>query len=292
MKYLKIIYRITLIAIGISILVLLIIIYARINNFDQKENIDHKNELFFTFYTVKQGDTINDIALAHNINPATIMNINNIRNSRAIPVGRELLIPNMDGFYYNIERNDTIDSISIEYNVDKNEILRINKIENERNIYIRSKIFIPISNIEYVMSNENNERQNINNIFIWPINGMILYNYGNNTLNNIDDDDFYDGIGIAAPYGTPIRAARAGRVESVGYDNIYGNFIIIRHSDDFKTLYGHLSSHNIRGGDYVDIDTVIGFVGSTGHASTANLHFIIYRNGESYNPILLLQDFR
>jgi hypothetical protein len=135
---------------------------------------------------------------------------------------------------------------------------------------------------------ENNE---INQLFHWPVKGEILFAYGRfNT--NCSDNSFHDGIDITSPSGTPIRALREGRIESVGYDNFYGNFVIIRHADGYKTLYGLLGSSDGKSGDYVNIDTVIGIMGISGINTTApKLHFTSYKDGSSINPRLLLQEY-
>jgi hypothetical protein len=138
------------------------------------------------------------------------------------------------------------------------------------------------------------ENNVINQLFHWPVKGEILFPYGRfNT--NCSDNSFHDGIDIAAPIGTPIKASMSGRIESIGNDNFYGNFVIIRHVDGYKTLYGLLGSSEGKSGDYVDINTVIGIMGISGRISgngtTSKLHFTIYKDGSSINPRLPLQEY-
>jgi hypothetical protein len=130
----------------------------------------------------------------------------------------------------------------------------------------------------------------------WPISGRIIHNYGytsSSCCGGYGERSFFDGLAISAPTGTSVRASIAGQVESVGYDDTYGNFVIIRHAGGYKTLYGHLESYNTRNGAYVDIDSVIGYVGNSGHSGHSSipyLHFTVYKDGLSCNPRTLLRN--
>ena len=93
------------------------------------------------------------------------------------------------------------------------------------------------------------------------------------------------GIDYAAPYGRRIWASGDGRIIYKGRKGGYGNCIIIRHSNGYKSLYGHLSRFaRIRRGQYVKQGKIIGYVGSTGRSTGPHLHFGIYKNGKAINP--------
>jgi murein DD-endopeptidase MepM/ murein hydrolase activator NlpD len=99
---------------------------------------------------------------------------------------------------------------------------------------------------------------------------------------------FHTGIDIPAPTGTPIHAAMAGTVIESSYNHVYGNHVIIRHHDGYKTLYGHMCKPSkLKYGDYVTVGQVIGYVGSTGESTGPHCHFTIYKNGRLLNPLLL-----
>lgn len=87
---------------------------------------------------------------------------------------------------------------------------------------------------------------------------------------------FHHGIDIAAPSGTPVRAARGGKVTLVasGWHG-YGNVIAIDHDDGKRTIYCHLSKFACRQGDTVQQGQVIGYVGSTGVSTGPHLHFMV-----------------
>lgn len=99
----------------------------------------------------------------------------------------------------------------------------------------------------------------------------------------------HKGIDFAAPIGTPIYAGGNGIVEYVGTNGGYGKYIRIRHNNEYKTAYAHLSSYKkgISKGVRVNQGEIIGYVGSTGRSTGPHLHYeIIYQN-KQINPLTL-----
>lgn len=87
--------------------------------------------------------------------------------------------------------------------------------------------------------------------------------------------------------GTPVIAAKSGRVEVVQRSNSgYGNMVLINHGDGYKTRYAHMvkGSMTVSVGDYVEAGQTIGKVGSTGNSTGPHLHFEVIVNGETQNP--------
>ena len=102
----------------------------------------------------------------------------------------------------------------------------------------------------------------------------------------------HTGIDIAAPAGTPIGAAAAGKVIFAGLNHGYGNMVIIEHPDGTLTRYGHAEKLLVKEGDEVASGEVIALVGSTGHSTGPHLHFEVKKNGEFVNPLTVLpKDF-
>lgn len=96
----------------------------------------------------------------------------------------------------------------------------------------------------------------------------------------------HNGIDLAAPTGTPIKAASDGVVAFVGRRGGYGRTIIINHGRGYKTLYAHLSSYasSIRPGQQVEQGEFIGRVGQSGMATGPHLHYEVHVNGRPRNP--------
>jgi murein DD-endopeptidase MepM/ murein hydrolase activator NlpD len=100
------------------------------------------------------------------------------------------------------------------------------------------------------------------------------------------------GIDIAAPTGTPIRAAACGVISYLGWASGYGNYVCVKHTSSFTTCYAHLSRFsNKRVGDMVNQGRIIGYVGSTGRSTGPHLHFETRTAlwGRDMNPTLFLQ---
>lgn len=97
----------------------------------------------------------------------------------------------------------------------------------------------------------------------------------------------HDGIDIAAPMGTPVRAAAGGGIVALGVRGDYGRFIQIRHSHRLETAYAHLSrfAQGLKAGDLVKRDDVIGYVGSTGRSTGTHLHYEIRIDGRPVDPL-------
>ena len=100
------------------------------------------------------------------------------------------------------------------------------------------------------------------------------------------DQRAHPGIDIAAAKGTPVRAALEGVVMSAGWDNVYGNLIIINHDDSLTTIYGHNEKIWVKEGDHVTKGQVIASVGSTGRSTAPHLHFEILIKDKPIDPKL------
>jgi len=98
-----------------------------------------------------------------------------------------------------------------------------------------------------------------------------------------------DGINIAAPLGTPIRAAAAGTVSYAGNElKGYGNLILIKHDNGYVTAYAHAESIVVNLGDTVAKGQIIAYAGTTGDVSTPQLHFEIRHGVQPLNPRSML----
>jgi peptidoglycan hydrolase FlgJ len=98
-------------------------------------------------------------------------------------------------------------------------------------------------------------------------------------------DRMHNGIDLAAPAGTKISAPLAGTVVSAGYENGYGNSILIQHPGGLQTRYAHLGLMNVKAGDVVASQQVIGNVGNTGRSTGPHLHFEMLRMGKAIDPL-------
>lgn len=96
---------------------------------------------------------------------------------------------------------------------------------------------------------------------------------------------FHAGEDMAAPAGTPVLAATAGRVSVAGWSNGYGNYVCVERDAHFKTCYGHLAAINVQLGQLVGAGAQVGLEGSTGDSTGPHLHFEVRLDGAPTDPI-------
>lgn len=111
--------------------------------------------------------------------------------------------------------------------------------------------------------------------WIEPISGRLTSPFGSRTHPVTGKISFHNGIDLAAPNGTPIKAPMSGVVEKLWTDDKSGNAINIKHNDNLISGYAHLSKFNVTKGQSVKRGDVIGFVGSTGMSTGNHLHFVV-----------------
>lgn len=116
--------------------------------------------------------------------------------------------------------------------------------------------------------------------YAWPVQGgRITQGFGMTSFarSGAYGGAGHNGIDIGAPTGTPVYATASGTVVSVGFnDNSYGKWVVIKHTDGYFSLYGHLSQQRVSNGQAVNRGDRIGDIGSTGFATGPHLHFTIY----------------
>jgi murein DD-endopeptidase MepM/ murein hydrolase activator NlpD len=254
----------------------------------EPEEFSKPKMLLYSSYTIKDGDTISDLAKKFALNSGTLLQVNEIKNDRALRLGQILLIPNQDGIIYKGKRNEKLDDIAKKYEKEGVSVAAIqsaNEIFADRLMEI-TKIFIPGAKMDMSQLKEVT-----GDIFLWPARGVLTdrYGYRSNPFGGVSRE-FHNGLDISASHGSPVKAAMPGRVTSVVYDHpSYGNYVVITHSNGYRTLYAHMSAIKTQSGAYVNAGDQIGAVGSTGRSTGPHLHFTVYKNGVTVNPRALLK---
>jgi murein DD-endopeptidase MepM/ murein hydrolase activator NlpD len=124
-------------------------------------------------------------------------------------------------------------------------------------------------------------------MFLWPVKGDVVAEFG--PLPGKGQHN--DGINIAVPRGTLVKAAENGVVVYVGNElKGFGNLLLIKHADGWMTAYAHTEQMKVQRGDRVRRGQIIATVGSSGNAAQPQLHFEIRRGTEAVNPLEHLQD--
>jgi murein DD-endopeptidase MepM/ murein hydrolase activator NlpD len=200
----------------------------------------------------------------------------------------------MKGVYHVVERHQTLYRICKTYGVDLKGVASINGIPDPSKIETGQRIFIPgakkVLKVEIYIDDVAAERGEKAKIayrkldFAWPVEGKTTDVFEG------EGSKRHQGIDIACPIGTPIKASNAG---TVIYSNNtikgYGNLIIIRHSEEYVTVYAHNQVNLVEEKTWVEKGQIIGKVGKTGRASGPHLHFEIRKNNKAMDPMLFLK---
>ena len=119
--------------------------------------------------------------------------------------------------------------------------------------------------------------------YIWPCSGTITSNYGYRSI--FGSRSFHNGIDIAVPYGTSIRASDGGKVTYSGWKNGgFGYLVVITHDNGVQTYYAHNSKLLVSAGQRVYQGQIIAKAGSTGLSTGNHCHFGVKVNGSWQNP--------
>jgi len=198
------------------------------------------------------------------------------------------------GLRHRVERGETLYRIGKAYGVSDAELARLNGIRDPGRIEVGQVIVIPNATHRLPVQVITPERARADKpaprelpagaeAFVWPVQGgVVSSDFGPRGATH------HDGIDISCPVGTPVHAARAGRVLYSDGLRGYGNLIIMEHGDGYATVYAHNQANRVRAGDVVHQGDVIASVGESGKTSGANLHFEVRKDNIARNPVFFL----
>jgi murein DD-endopeptidase MepM/ murein hydrolase activator NlpD len=236
-----------------------------------------------TYYTVvvRPGDRVDDIASRYNVSASAILRMNELHEKTAIYPGEILRIPPGNRATRTAVLHDA--ESSHVYVAAREMPVKVTPLKPVHNAPTRvarneapvQQTYSPAQRPQTVSTNDSGLR------FIWPVaGGRVIDNFGANT-----GGERNDGINIAAPTGTPIRAAQSGTVTYAGNElRNYGNLILIRHDDGYITAYAHADHISVSKGQHVEQGEVVGTSGATGDVSTPQVHFEIRRDSRPVDP--------
>jgi len=221
------------------------------------------------------------------------------------------------GVYHQVQRGQTLWGIARAYGVELTALARANNISDTDILHVGQKLYIPgatqlrsvasrcpcgsremhASNAQTpaprtdtppLQTSSTPEQNSVEDFpLIWPVQGMITRKFVQGSK------DRHDGIDIAAPQDTPIRAAADGKVIYSDWGpGGYGRIVILQHRGAMVTVYAHNQRNLVRVGDFVRQGEYIATVGKTGRATAYHLHFEIRRRTVPVSPYLFLPDER
>lgn len=213
-----------------------------------------------TLYTVRKGDTLYSISRASKVPSDTIARANRLRAPYGLAVGQSLVIPQAP-----VGNVRTAKAQPVAQGANKSQANNVSELARQ----------VSYTSPQPAASSSQ---------FGWPVRGAIVSEYGMGELGRRND-----GVNIAAPAGTPVRAAASGEVVYRGSElDGFGNLLLVKHPGGYVTAYAHNDTMLVRKGDQVRQGQVIAKVGQTGDVTTPQLHFEIRRELKAVNPMALL----
>lgn len=254
------------------------------------EVLAKSRRLLYTTHRVKKGEAwIGNLAKSYGSTLSAFQTTNNNEFVFMSP-GMRLTALNRDGLLYEVRKDsETLDSIVARFKSGADERRKF------KEIVMRANDFPGIALLEPFVF-ERGDRVLLPGIrfnfdtysfpFASQARPRISSAFGSRYHPVLKRRRNHDGIDIPKPYGTPVYPTLSGRVIEAGWNEGYGQVIIIKHRNGETARYGHLSKILVRVGDTVARGkTMIGKVGSTGISTGPHLHFEVRdRNGKALNP--------
>lgn len=230
-------------------------------------------------YTVRAGDSLDRIARRFGLRQDTIISMNGLASQQSIRAGVQLRVPNMDGLNHKVRKGENLSSLTKAYGVDMTKIVDANDLSSGV-INAGQTLFIPNARLSSsALRNFYGEK------FIWPAKGRISSPFGYRANPFTGLRTYHSAIDIVMSRGTSVKATMDGTVADTGYNSVFGNYVILKHSEGYQSLYAHLDSVAAKEGSKVSQGTVIGKSGNTGQSTGPHLHFSIFRNGQALDPV-------
>jgi len=230
-------------------------------------------------YTISKDDNLSKIAHKTGVTLDSLISLNSLQDAHMLRVGKQLIIPNQKGIYYRVRKGDSLGKIAKKYKIKMDTIKGANAIFKE-DLAKGMVIFLPGARLSSRVMDKA-----LGMLFRRPaIGGWLSSGFGYRRNPFGWRHQFHSGVDIALPYWTPIRSVRRGQVMFRGWRGGYGKLVVVRHSNGYRTFYGHMIKYIVRPWQWVRAGQVIGYVGSTGNSTGPHLHFEIHRWGRLLNP--------
>ena len=258
----------------------------RIKNYPKNlaGKVPQPESLFYTYEVKKDKekylDSFHGLYARFQTSQGSLASINRLSSPAEIKVGQKIILPVMQGLFIPLNPDSTLEVL-----LQKEFSSKINLSTPVYEIDGTSFYFLPdLSLSQTLMAFFHDTGMQL------PLSKKIVTSeFGYRTSPISGTWKFHAGIDLAAPLGTEVFACKHGIVSVVSYNEIYGNYIDIRHEGKTTSRYAHLSKTLVNPGQRVSTGQTIGLVGSTGASTGPHLHFEVRENGTPQNPADLLK---
>jgi murein DD-endopeptidase MepM/ murein hydrolase activator NlpD len=238
-------------------------------------------------HVVRSGDTLNNLARRHHIPVAQLARANNLPVTARLGIGDKITIPG--GGAKVAAAAPAVPSAPAQPQVatpaPQQPVPAKPVVTASAEPVQKVRMATETKEIEQAHSSAKAvEATNALPTFRWPVRGRIITAYGAKTNGKQND-----GINVAVPEGTPVKAAEDGVVAYAGNElKGYGNLILVRHSNGYVTAYAHASELMVKRGDTIKRGQVIAKSGQSGEVGSPQLHFEIRKGSSPVDPLQFL----
>lgn len=254
---------------------------------DQFFRAEANNDLYprLSIYQIKIDPHFDMLHLSARLNLPydSLVSLNHLHSLELTDHTPLLLVPNMPGLYVPCNPESDLEYLMHSWRdfSDSPRITIRHSTENrdEEFYFLKGKKFHSMERVFLLQS-----------FFRLPLEKLSITSRFGSRHNPFDNHlEQHRGVDMAAPVGTPVLAARAGTVLDMGYNDVYGNYILLSHQGEYQSLYAHLKIIKVQLKSEVYSGMIIGEVGLSGKTTGPHLHFEIRKRGEPTDPLSLFR---
>jgi len=238
-------------------------------------------------YYVNRGDTLHSIARQHHISVVELARANNLDQSARLSLGMKLMVP---GAKTAAAAPAAPAVAAVAPAPAPVPAVSSPKVVATAQPQQSARLVQPTENVEQpagasaTPAVKSSEATGALPTFRWPVRGKVITAYGAKTNGKVND-----GINVAVPEGTPVKAAEDGVVAYSGNElKGYGNLVLVRHANGYVTAYAHASELLVKRGDTIKRGQVIAKSGQSGEVGSPQLHFEIRKGSSPVDPLQFL----
>ena len=229
-------------------------------------------------HVVQRGETLSEIAAGYGVSTSQLAALNGIANPDRIWPGLELVVV-PQAVQHRVKRGENLSTIAQSYGVTVQSIALLNGLRDPNRLAVGQVLTIPptggavaevLAQVRPLFFRRSLSR--------WPVQGTVTSNFGPR------DGRMHEGIDIAVPQGTVVRAVAAGQVVYADWAGSYGLLVRIDHGGGVETRYAHNSRLLVKAGDVVREGDALARSGSTGRSTGPHVHFEVRVDGEAIDP--------
>ena len=231
-------------------------------------------------HVVNKGDTLLSISRRNHVPVAELAKANNLDQSARLSLGMKLKVP---GAKTAVAPAVPAPAVVAAPAVPAPKMVATVQPQSARLVQPTANVEVPAAAPE-APAVKPSEATGALPTFRWPVRGKVITSYGAKTNGKSND-----GINLAVPEGTPVKAAEDGVVAYSGNElKGYGNLVLVRHSNGYVTAYAHASELMVKRGDTIKRGQVIAKSGQSGEVGSPQLHFEIRKGSSPVDPLQFL----